>query len=163
MTISFHFSGPRLLSGFVGLMLLWAGISKAADPAGFLGSLHAYELGLPRAVLMPVAVVLPWLELFCGLLLLTGTRVQTGLAAALVLFAVFTIATAQAALRGLDISCGCFDASLLTTWGLDKARHALESPLFASVRNLALLGCVGWLLARGGGERVADRSARQVP
>ena len=131
----------------LGLLLLWAAVSKLANPTAFLGSLYGYDLPLPRTVLKAVAVALPWTELLCGLLLLAGAWLDTALALFTAMLGVFVLATAQAAWRGLEISCGCFDLSLLG-FG-DAAAGALrwiESPTFALVRNLGLLAGALWLL-----------------
>jgi len=131
----------------LGLLLLWAAVSKLANPTAFLGSLYGYDLPLPRTVLKAVAVALPWTELLCGLLLLAGAWLDTALALLTAMLGVFALASAQAAWRGLEISCGCFDLSLLG-FG-DAAAGALrwiESPTFALVRNLGLLAGTLWLL-----------------
>ena len=133
----------------LGLLLLWAAVSKLANPTAFLGSLYGYELPLPRTVLKAVAVAVPWTELLCGLLLLAGAWLDTALALLTAMLGVFALASAQAAWRGLEISCGCFDLSLLG-FG-DAAAGALrwiESPAFALVRNLGLLAGTLWLLRR---------------
>jgi uncharacterized membrane protein YphA (DoxX/SURF4 family) len=98
-----------LLRWLFGVLLLWAAFSKLANLQAFYGSLLAYQLPLPDLLLRVGAVVLPWLELFCGLHLLVGIWVQAALGWALVLFAIFLVVTEQAWARGLDISCGCFN------------------------------------------------------
>ena len=131
----------------LGGLLLWAAVSKLANPTAFLGSLYAYDLPLPAGFLKVVAVVLPWLELLCGLMLLAQAWPQTTLLFVAGLFGVFVVATAQATSRGLDIACGCFDLTILgfppTAAG---TVHFLESPGFAFVRNLVLLAAAVWLL-----------------
>lgn len=127
----------------LGLLLLWAAVSKIANLTTFLGSLYAYELPLPSSSLKVVAIVLPWVELLCGLLLLANVWPETTLVLVGVLFGVFVLATGQAWARGLDIACGCFDLSI---FGVDKEHSKLitfiESPGFAFVRNVALSGVV---------------------
>jgi hypothetical protein len=131
----------------LGGLLLWAAVSKLANPTAFLGSLYAYDLPLPAALLKVVAVVLPWLELLCGLLLLANAWPQTTLLFVAGLFGVFVVATAQAAGRGLEIACGCFDLKILGFAEVATGTvHFLESPGFALVRNLALLAAAVWLL-----------------
>ncbi len=130
-----------LLRWGLGLLLLWAAVSKIANLTAFLGSLNAYELPLPTASLKIIAVVLPWVELLCGLLLIGRVWPETSFALAGVLFAVFLVATGQASARGLKIACGCFDLSI---FGIDKEHSKfvqfIESPGFAFFRNIALLG-----------------------
>ena len=135
------------LRWLLAVLLLWAAVSKLANPTEFLGSIYAYQLPLPRAWLQVAAVVLPWLELLCGLLLLAGFWRQTALLTVTGLMVLFVIATGQAWLRGLDIACGCFN---LKIFGLNESAPGLvrflESVAFAFGRNLLLAGLAGFLL-----------------
>jgi len=131
------------------VLLLWAAVSKLANPTEFLGTLYAYELGLPRAVSQLAAVALPWFELLCGVLLLLGVWLESVLVSVAGLFGVFMVATGQAWLRGLKISCGCFDLKLIgLKSNFPDVAAFLESPLFAFVRNLLLLAVAVALLRR---------------
>jgi uncharacterized membrane protein YphA (DoxX/SURF4 family) len=67
------------LRWLLGALMLWAAVSKLAQPTDFLGSIYAYQLPLPRSLLQLVAVVLPWLELLCGLLLIVNVWSETAL------------------------------------------------------------------------------------
>jgi putative oxidoreductase len=130
----------------LGLLMLWAAVSKLANPTEFLGSIYAYELPLPRPMLQTAAVVLPWVELLCGLLLVAGFWSQSALLMVTGLMVVFVIATGQAWARGLDIACGCFN---LHIFGIQERVPGLvqflESVAFAFFRNLLLAGVAGWL------------------
>lgn len=136
-----------VLRGLLGLLLLWAAVSKLANPTEFLGSIYAYELPLPPAALQGAAIILPWVELLCGLLLLAGFWTPTALALVTGLMMLFVAATGQAWARGLDISCGCFNLEIL---GLPNRLPGLvkfmESVGFAFCRNLLLAGVAGYLL-----------------
>lgn len=135
------------LRWLLGMLLLWAAVSKLANPTEFLGSIYAYQLPVPRTLLQAAAVVLPWVELLCGLLLLAGFWRQTALLIVTGLMVLFVIATGQAWLRGLDIACGCFN---LKIFGLNESAPGLvrwlESVAFAFFRNLLLAGLAGFLL-----------------
>lgn len=139
----------RLLRWLLAGLMLWAAVSKLANPGEFLGSIYAYQLPLPRPLLQIVAVVLPWVELLCGLLLLAGVWTEAALVLVTGLLAVFVVATGQAWLRGLDISCGCFNLKIL---GLHESLPGLvkflESVGFALLRNCVLLALAGLLLRR---------------
>jgi hypothetical protein len=89
-------------------LLLWAGVAKLGDPAGFAVAITNYHL-LPS--LAPyVAVTLPTIELVIGAALLVAPRAWRRAAAlcATGLMAVFTVAVAQVVVRGINVSCGCF-------------------------------------------------------
>jgi putative oxidoreductase len=138
------------LRWFLGLILLWAAVSKLANPEAFLGSILAYELPLPRGVLQLVAVVLPWMELLCGLMLLANMWTSSALAWVTALMAVFVIATGQAWVRGLSISCGCFNLGI---FGIDQDSSPglvgfLESVGFAFFRNMIFTGIALFLMCR---------------
>ena len=139
----------RLLVGLLGVLMLWAAISKLANPTDFLGSIYAYQLPLPKGLLQATAVVLPWLELLCGLLLVAGLWVETALILITGLLAVFVLATGQAWMRGLEIGCGCFSLKILGLSGdLSGVERFLESVAFAFFRNLALLTLAAFLLRK---------------
>jgi putative oxidoreductase len=143
-------SAVRIIRFVLGVLLLWAAIGKLADLQAFYVSILAYQLPLPGVLPKSAAVILPWVELLCGLLLVQQSKWDTAaLALAGGLFALFTLATAQAWLRGLDISCGCFDLDLI---GLSPIAF-LDSTGFAFFRALVLFnlsaGILRWEMKRG--------------
>ena len=125
----------------LGVLLLWAGGAKLAEPKLFFFTLLEYRLPLPDGALRFVAVMLPWLELLCGAFLVTDTWAGSVRALTAGLCAVFIVATAQAWLRGLEISCGCFGALESGEWG---------TPAVALARAVLLGAAAVWLLARLG-------------
>jgi uncharacterized membrane protein YphA (DoxX/SURF4 family) len=135
-----------LLRWLIAGAFVWAALGKLANPHEFYGAIRAYQLPLPAILTRTAAVVLPWLELLCGLLLAANLRRGAALIWALVLFAVFTIVTGQAWLRGLPIACGCFDLQLLGIPRGSGLARLLESVAFASVRALFLAAAAAYLL-----------------
>jgi uncharacterized membrane protein YphA (DoxX/SURF4 family) len=136
----------------LGVMLAGASLSKIANPQEFFVSIAAYQMPLPAVLLRLAAMILPWLELLCGLLLLGRIWTRAALVWSLVMFAVFVVATGQAWARGLEISCGCFN---LKAFGLDPASGKgfvkfIESVGFAFFRALLLfLGALYLFRAAG--------------
>lgn len=100
-----------LLRLAVGGVFIWAGAVKAMDPARFAADVENFRL-LPHPLACAVGVYLPWLEIFCGLALVTGflRRGATLLLATMLVF--FLIALGSAWARGLDTACGCFGPSI---------------------------------------------------
>jgi hypothetical protein len=94
--------------GLAGLFL-WAALPKLAEPGRFMEDLANYRV-LPDALLAPVAVGLPILELLCALTLLAGPYVAGSAALTSALLFGFAAAMAQARARGIDLECGCFGA-----------------------------------------------------
>ena len=94
-----------------------------------------------------MAITLPWVELLCALLLLANHWTESALLILAALMLAFTVATGQAWLRGLNITCGCFDLSLL---GLGHRFEAFkqfwESVSVAFFRDLILLVIIYFLL-----------------
>jgi putative oxidoreductase len=126
----------------VGLLFIWAAISKLRDPSEFLASVYAYQLPLPEALAKGVAMALPFLELICGVLLLINCWSESAGTVALVLLVLFAAATGQAWARGLEISCGCFDLKMLGIQQGSSVAKFVESARFAFFRNLLLAALI---------------------
>jgi uncharacterized membrane protein YphA (DoxX/SURF4 family) len=99
--------GWRILAFIIGGLFIYAGAIKVLDPVGFAGDIDNYKT-LPWPVGVRLAFYLPWLEIFCGLALITRVLYRGGVFILTVLMSVFIVATIVAKMRGLDISCGCF-------------------------------------------------------
>ena len=130
--------GLAALRWLIGGLLVWAALGKLANLQDFFTTLLAYRLPLAMGMLKIIAIVLPWMELLCGLLLLAGTRIQAALLWAFVLFAIFTACTGLAWIRGLHIACGCLD---LRPFGIRPGSNLatfLESTGFAFLRAALL-------------------------
>jgi len=60
----------------VGAGFLYLGWNKAAHPVEFLKLVRQYDIVHEHVVLDFIAAVLPWFEIFCGLLLVAGVGVR---------------------------------------------------------------------------------------
>lgn len=98
----------------LGAVFMYASFDKIAHPEAFANIIDNYRL-LPFQLVNPLAIFLPWLEFITGLLLVVGKWVKGSLVIYSALLVVFIIALAQALIRGLDISCGCFSVQSSTT------------------------------------------------
>lgn len=146
MKVSFEIDWRLALRWLIGVVLIWAALGKLANLQEVFTMLLAYRLPLPAVLLRAVAIVLPWIELLCGLLLIANMRVNAALAWAVILFVTFTLCTGQAWMRGLHIACGCLDLRLVGIRPETEMAELLESVGFALVRALTL-ACAGlWLL-----------------
>ncbi|HTW83195.1 MAG TPA: MauE/DoxX family redox-associated membrane protein [Candidatus Sulfotelmatobacter sp.] len=109
----------------LGAIFIVAGASKIGHAAFFAAQIAGFRI-LPQAVVAPLALVLPFLEVLLGAYLVVGlfTRQAAWIAALLLL--IFDAAIASAVVRGMAIDCGCFGPSdaTLTTWS-EVARDAI--------------------------------------
>src|SRR5438105_15689125 len=98
----------RIVEAILGGIFIYAGILKALDPVQFANDIDNYKT-LPWFISVRLAFYLPWLEIFCGLALVFRFLYRGGLSILTVLIAVFIGVTIAAKMRGLDITCGCFE------------------------------------------------------
>lgn len=94
----------RLLTGGA---FIYAAVLKIADPMGFAQDVLNYRVVGPTLA-FPVAVFLPWVELFAGLSLISGVVEKGGALVASILYAGFIGLVLSVIVRGLDVDCGCF-------------------------------------------------------
>ena len=101
-------------------------VKACCDVSAFAGLLSRYEM-LPDFSLSFFAVAVPLAECVVGSLLVFSRWVRLSADAVSAMLAVFVMALSQAALRGLDVSCGCFGGA------------SSSCPLPAILRDLILL------------------------
>jgi len=93
------------------------GLAKALAPVDFLKLLREYQFLSSPWPLNAVAAILPWFEVFCGILLVTGIAARATSAIVAALFFFFSIAIASRALAlqselqvpfcAVSFDCGC--------------------------------------------------------
>jgi uncharacterized membrane protein YphA (DoxX/SURF4 family) len=74
----------------LGAVFLYMGLSKALYPVDFLKLLRQYDIVQSSLLLNSMAAALPWFEVFCGLLLLTGIAVRGTALTLMVMLVPFT-------------------------------------------------------------------------
>lgn len=108
------------------------------EPQGFAVLIKAYGI-LPEALLMPVAVALPVLEVVAGVGLLADIGGSSSVIAGLLVL--FIAMLGYGVWMGLDIDCGCFGPD-------DPEAEALHGLMAAIYRDLAMLAGIvfiyGW-------------------
>ena len=102
--------GTALVRLGLGALFVYAAVSKIADPSAFATAIGHYRM-LNYFGVAIMAACLPWLELLCGLALISNRWVAGASLLIAGMNIVFIIAIASALARGLDISCGCFSTS----------------------------------------------------
>jgi uncharacterized membrane protein YphA (DoxX/SURF4 family) len=98
----------------LGAVFVYASFDKMANPQAFADIIGNYHI-LPAQLVNPLAIFLPWLEFLTGLFLIIGKWAEGSLLIYSTLLIIFILALAQALVRGLDISCGCFSVNPSTT------------------------------------------------
>jgi protein-disulfide isomerase/uncharacterized membrane protein YphA (DoxX/SURF4 family) len=104
---------------------IWAAVSKLGAPRTFVQTVRAYD-ATPEWLSKAIGYGLPVVELCVGILLALGIAVRMAAIFSGVLFLVFLVGMAQAAARGIQLSCGCFGGGGVTngatTYTLDILR-----------------------------------------
>ena len=91
----------------VGVVFIYASVYKIAEPELFAKSISYYK-AMPVELVNIMAIIMPWLELFTGVMLVLGVFSRSNSFIIAVMLAIFIVAITQALVRGIDISCGCF-------------------------------------------------------
>jgi len=136
----------------LGAVFIVAALPKIADPPGFAKAIWNYQL-FPAWTIHPSALVLPWLELLCGLCLCLGlwTRAAAAWIAALLL--AFTVALSINLARHHPVDCGCFH----TEGPARTTEERVGDMRWAILRDLGLLLLAAQVLAAG------IRASRETP
>jgi uncharacterized membrane protein YphA (DoxX/SURF4 family) len=108
---------------FLGGIFIYMGLVKALDPVTFLKLVREYEMVGNSVVLNSIASVLPWFEVFCGVLLLTGIAVRGAAVVLLGMLIPFTLIVLKRALAiasaegilfcAVKFNCGCGTGDVL--------------------------------------------------
>jgi uncharacterized membrane protein YphA (DoxX/SURF4 family) len=99
----------------LGIVFIYSGLEKIIYAADFAATIQNYQL-IPVELTNLVAIILPWLEFYCGLFILFALFKQASTAIISVLLIFFMVALASVIFRGLDIDCGCFGGSSDVSW-----------------------------------------------
>ncbi|HUL45303.1 MAG TPA: MauE/DoxX family redox-associated membrane protein [Bacteroidota bacterium] len=116
------FSNPFLIflcRLVVGSVFIVAAIDKIVAPDAFAESIYAYGL-IPYPLINLFALILPWLELCCGILLISGVFVRSSASILTLLLLIFIVAIITALSRHLNIDCGCFGKDHATPVSWEK-------------------------------------------
>ncbi|MCG6536208.1 MAG: DoxX family membrane protein [Syntrophales bacterium LBB04] len=117
----------------LGLVFIYAGISKLMAPKAFARTLSRYDL-IPDPILPVAAIGLPILELMAGIGVILA--IQGSLSLMFSLLVLFVTVLWYGILKDLDVDCGCFSVEELTGQaGLWKAFY----------RDLVMLGAALFL------------------
>jgi uncharacterized membrane protein YphA (DoxX/SURF4 family) len=119
----------------VGGMFVYASFYKIIDPGAFAKSIWYYHL-VPGKWINLMAIVLPWLEIVCGLALIVGFWHRGAALWSNIMLLVFIAALSSTIVRGISIDCGCFRAAQSAT---HSAWNSLGFDVVALLFGLQLL------------------------
>ena len=119
-----------------------AGFGKIADPPGFAHEIHNYAL-VPGVAINAMALLLPWVEVVCGLALFVGVARRSAARVLGVLLVVFILALSINLVRGRPVDCGCFGTSKVEKTQAQR----LADMKWAIGRDVLFLLLVGQVLA----------------
>lgn len=124
----------RAAGALVGVVFLIAATGKIADPLEFAKQIRQFQM-IPDLYSNGLALLLPWLEALCALLLITGIWRREARVLVVLMLLVFLVAKIWAETLDLKITCGCFGSWLKA---FDKATEGMPG-IFMNVGLLALL------------------------
>ncbi len=119
----------------VGATFIYASLYKIVDPGAFAKSIWYYHL-VPGDLINLMALILPWVELLCGLALILGVFYNGAVVLANAMTVIFIFALSATIVKGIDIDCGCFKAAKGAT---GSAWKSLSFDLVLIVFTLQLL------------------------
>lgn len=125
----------KLVRWCLGIIFIYAGSVKLLEPKTFAVLIEAYGI-VPQGLLMPVAVLLPVLEVAGGVGLLG--EIEGSLAVIAGLLVLFSAILGYGIRMGLDVDCGCFGPDDPEA----KAFHGLRGSFY---RDLAMLAGIGFM------------------
>ncbi len=96
-----------LLRIYIGAIFVAASMYKINYPGEFAETIASYQL-VPFWGVNLMALILPWAELICGLMLILGLRTRAAAVLAGLMLVVFCVAIVATLARGIPIGCGCF-------------------------------------------------------
>jgi uncharacterized membrane protein YphA (DoxX/SURF4 family) len=96
-----------ILRFWMGGIFTYTGIQKIIHIVKFKDIIANYEI-LPYWMINITAIILPWLEIWVGILIIAGIFVRACTIIQISLLLIFTATISINIARGLDFSCGCF-------------------------------------------------------
>ena len=145
--------GARLLVG--GIFLL-AGLTKVSSPGAFADAVRAYHI-LPPELVLPFALVVPWLELLAALYLLAGFMARLAAAGTAIMLAGFVYGLTDALATGnTSHACGCFGPGATANPVIAFLAGGNTITWWDVIRDLLLLGLSILVMVQGAGAVSAD-------
>tara|TARA_Y100001968_G_C18913526_1_gene506402 strand:+ start:114 stop:578 length:465 start_codon:yes stop_codon:yes gene_type:complete len=125
----------------LGLVFIYASLDKISNPKVFSDLIDNFHIS-PLMLSNIAALILPWLELICGICLVTGYMVRGSNLLILFMLAFFIFILSQAVYRGIDTHCGCFkvdEVAQKTDFKYDLIKRIIEDIILLSMSFVLLI------------------------
>ncbi len=133
----------------LGVVFIYLGVAKAVDPVAFLKLVRQFGVLESPPALNVIAAVLPWFEVFSGMLLLLGVKPRATASVQFVMLAGFTVLVLARAIAiyrsggvpfcAVKFDCGCGTGEVLICMKLaENAGLLVLAGLVAAVPTKAL-------------------------
>jgi putative oxidoreductase len=103
-----------VLRFYLGGLFIYASMYKISYPVEFAENIASYQI-VPFWAVNMMAIVMPWTELICGILLVVGIRSKSAVCMIGGMLVLFIVAICLTLIRDIPIGCGCF--------------HSMEEPM----------------------------------
>jgi len=158
---------------YLGGYFIYTGIYKVLGPVGFLKAIHLYNLmpETPPYFLNGTAIILPWLEIICGLALLLGWHVRGAASIIVIMLCVFTPAIFLRSLEVMheqgisffqvEFDCGCGTGASIIWIKLCKNLGLLLLALITALSNSRYFAIEGLMCKLAGACSLANAPGHQ--
>lgn len=126
----------------LGALFVAASLPKIIDPPSFAQMIYNYRI-IPGFALNAATLMMPWLELLCGLALILGVWRRSAAVIIGGMLVVFIIAISINLARDNAVNCGCFDL----TSANKNHEQLLDEMRVVVIRDIGMLAMVAQILA----------------
>ncbi len=144
----------------LGGIFLFAGVAKAMEIQGFAAEIGAYQM-LPKALWLPMATIMPFVEIIAGVYLIIGLKLKWASAITGGMIVMFIVGIIWAMVHHLNIDCGCFGNVSIAGLGALKETVSVGKVL-QDVGLLALAVLVFFVPSPYTFERWLKRQTREI-
>ncbi len=110
-TVLIHNQKIQMVFRFIlGITFIAASLHKIAAPGQFAQIIYGYGL-FPENLINFIAIIVPFFELFCGLLIIIGVCKGGACLVINIMLVGFITAISINLIRGYEFDCGCFPGS----------------------------------------------------
>jgi putative oxidoreductase len=130
----------------LGAIFIIAALPKISDPPSFAHMIYNYRL-LPAGLINISSLVMPWVELLCGIALVLGVWRRPALTIITIFLVVFIVAISINLGRGNAIDCGCFNVSLANRT-VEQRLGDMRLDILRDLGMLLMVGQLWWATTR---------------